>query len=114
MACLLRPGAEATGSLLYDSLQLLKLLNDLNHLLKRVFALVLQTNMRGFSEHSDAQRNRPAVRVPHNAAGRLGQKHPDAAAAQSSLRGQPRRAAFSSRLFIGNQRYTDSSGYFLP
>src|SRR5437899_10859165 len=68
--------------------------------------------MRGFPQHPDLKRNRTAVRVPHHTTGRLRQKHPDPAAAQSPLRCQPRRATFASRLFIGNQRQRNSPVQF--
>src|SRR6202030_2370008 len=97
MAGLIRPDVQIGGSPLHFLLQLLKPLHDAMHAFERILALVLQTNVRGFPEDPDAQRNRPAVRVPNDAAGRLSQEHADAATDQSSLRCQPRRAALASR-----------------
>src|SRR5258708_6217014 len=108
MACLIRPDVEISGSPLHLLLQLLKPLNDAMHAFERILALMLQTNMCGFPQHPDAQRNRATVGVPNGATGRLCQERADAAAAQSPLRRQPSRAAFASRLFIGNQRQSDS------
>src|SRR6266481_635055 len=104
VAHLICPDMETGSFLLHLSLQFLKPLNDLTHPFERVLALVLQADVRRFPEHPNAQRNGPAVRVPHRSAGRLCQQHADTAAAQSSLCRQPCRAPFASRLFVGNQR----------
>src|SRR5260370_42601523 len=109
MACLIRSYVQIGGSQLHFLLQLLEPFHNAVHAFERVFPLMLQTNVRGFSEHANAQRNGPAVRVPHDSAGWLSQKHADAAAAQASLRCPPSRAALASRLFIRNQRQGDSS-----
>ena len=85
-----RPDVEVGEALLHFSFQLLEPLNDAVHAFERVFALVLQTNVCGFSKHPDAQRNCAAVRVPNDTAGWLRQKHADSAAAQYSLPSQPR------------------------
>src|SRR5260370_20585448 len=85
MACLICPDVKASGSLLHLSLQFLKPLNDLTHPFERALALLLQTNVRRFPEHPNAQRNGPAVPVPHRSAGRLCQQHADTASTQTSL-----------------------------
>src|SRR5207245_4444906 len=54
MACLICPDMETGSFLLHLSLQLLKPLNDLNHPFERVFALVLQADVRRFPEHPNA------------------------------------------------------------
>ncbi len=113
MARLICPDVQIGGSPLHFLLQLLKPLDNAMHAFERILALVLQTNVRGLPEHPNAQRNRAAVRVPNDAAGRLCQEHADAATDQSSLRCQPCRAALASRLFIGNQRQADPAIQFL-
>src|SRR6266851_4561160 len=109
MARLLRSDVVAGETLLHFLLQLLKAVHDAVHAFERIFALMLQTNVRGFSEDLDAQRNGAAVRVPDAPACRLGQQHTNAVAAQFSLCRQPRRAPFTTGFFIGYQRQRDSA-----
>lgn len=94
---------ERCSALLDFALELLELLDDNEHAFEGILALMLQADVSGFAEHSDAKRKGATAGVPHNSAGGLGQKHADGVAAQETLLGKPLRASRSAGFFIGNK-----------
>jgi hypothetical protein len=70
---------------------------------------VQQSDVSLATVHGHAHSDRPAVRVPDNAARGLGRQHADAVHAQTLCRGKKSRATMPSGLFVGDEDQTNAS-----
>ena len=72
--------------------------------LDRVRALVLQPDVGGAAAHGDLERQRAAVAVPDDAAGRLRQEHADRIGRRAGRGGQRAGAELAAGLLVGHEQ----------